>query len=199
MADKTQDSASKKSSGNGVRDLFDAFEQVARLYGDRAADLVRETDSVPLVRHYTQVVAEQIRQLGGVFDAARSSASDDTLRRVDELLRLTAAQQLASGANEAIAAVNSPAGLALSANPLLLIKKIIRRLAKALGINLPGLVDVILELIDELIGGQAEAVSPAAADQIHRGEIRFLEAQLHLERLIQLQERARREVDDNDH
>ena len=64
------------------------------------------------------------------------------------------------------------------------IKKIIRFLAEILGAQIPVLIDKLLELIDELAGNQAEQVSPKAAEQMHRAEVRFLEAQYHLERLV---------------
>lgn len=183
----------------GLTSLFKSFEQLARIYGERAADLALEQDSVPLVNHYSDVITEQIRQLGGTLRTAYRASGAETRQQVNDLLQMTAANSLASGAREAISAVRTPSSLALATNPLLLIKKIIRLLAKALGISLPKLVDALLELIDELFGGQAEATSRAAAEQVHRGEIRFLEAQLHLEKLTQIQERARRETDENDH
>jgi hypothetical protein len=164
------------------------FKELAAIYGEKAAALTPDVDSRPLVDHYTRVTQEQIDILSRQMMATYESASEELRAEVDQMLEMSAGVSLAAGAKGPMRGLRSVGAFAAAGPVLKLIKKIIRLLGEALGFTLPGVIDKFLELLDELFGEQAGAVSDAAAERSHRSEIRYMEAQYHLTRLVQLRE-----------
>lgn len=172
------------------------FQQLAAAYGERAMALAPDSESRPLVAHYTRVLQEQI---GAVSDQVRSmydGASDQIRSEVDQLLRMTGARTLVEGAMGPMDSMRSTAAF-LPMGPIFrLIKKILELVFEYLlkGVQLPFDIPIkkILELIDELFGEQATTVSDAAGERIHRSEVKFMELQYHMARVEQV-DRATRE------
>lgn len=181
--------------GGGTRDEreLEAFlggvRELAATYGERAMGLAAEPDTRPFVAHYTRVVQEQIGSLADQIVASVDDAPAEIRSQVDQILRMTAARTLVEGAMAPMKSMTSEAAFLPSGPLFRLIKKILDLildfLLKKIGLTLPFSKDKLLELIDELIGEQANSVSDAAGERIHVSEVRALELQTHLARLEQ--------------
>lgn len=111
-------------------------------------------------------------------------ASDE----VAELLEGLGAMALVDQLIETLDNATSPPDLAAVGVVLPIIKKIIRFVVLVTETK-PGFdLDKVLEFIDELATTIMDLVSPKGAEAMHRSEIRFLEAQVQLDRLAAVRE-----------
>lgn len=171
-----------------ARGYLREFRELAAIYGEKASSLAPDPDSRPLIDHYTRVVQEQISSLSRQVMETYEAASAELCSEVDDLLEMTAGRTLAAGAKGPMTTLRSLPAFAAAGPIFTLIKKILRLLVEKLGFSIPGVIDGLLELADEILGEQAGNVSEAAAERAHRSEIKYLEAQYHLTRLVQLKE-----------
>lgn len=116
--------------------------------------------------------------LDKAIDAAGAGAGE-----VQEALDSFGAGPLIEGLKAQSAAVTDPADLAAIGTVLPLIKKIIRFIVDLFQLQPRFDLEKVLEFIDELATTAMDFSSPKGAEAMHRAEVRFLEAQFHLDRL----------------
>lgn len=183
MAETKKASAEFATFLDGTRAVFAGF-------GSSAARLAGDAETTAIAEGLGTAIDEIFANLNRTLVAQYEAASDEVKGAVEAAVGLMAGNTLVASVGKTAGNVASSAALAGVGSVLPTIKKIIRFLAEILGAQIPVLIDKLLELIDELAGNQAEQVSPKAAEQMHRAEVRFLEAQYHLQRLVSVTESA---------
>jgi hypothetical protein len=166
---------------DGTREVFSGFgSSAARLAGDAESTAIAEGLGAAIDEIFDGLNATLVRQY--------EAASDEVKGAVDAAVSLMAGKTLVTNVGRTAGSLASASALAGVGSVLPTIKKIIRFLAEILGAQVPVVIDKLLELIDELAGNQAEQVSPKAAEQMHRAEVRYLEAQYRLDKLVSVRE-----------
>jgi hypothetical protein len=188
-----QEGAPPRAPGSRDRDgglggFLESFRELAAIYGEKAASLAPDADSRPLVDHYTKVIQQQIGTLSRRMMSTYEDASQELKAEVDQMLDMTAGRMLAEGAKGPMTTMRSLGAFAAAGPIFTLIKKILKLLAEKLGVSIPTAIEILLEIIDELLGEQAGSVWEGAAERAHRSEIKYLKAQYHLTRLVQLRD-----------
>jgi len=126
--------------------------------------------------------------------AAFAAAGFVSQTAVEEALDMFGANTLVEDLRKLIEEATTPEDLAAIGSLLPLVKKIIRFTFEVLKVPLPVDIDRILEFMDEIATGQIDQVSPKGAEKMHRAEIRYLEAQYHLDKLVRVKSVA---IDDD--
>lgn len=167
----------------GLEAFLTGFDRLVGLFGERAAVFAQDADSEPLARHYTDVLREQIGSISpALLDAYRQS-NDSVRREADELLRVSAAPSLVSGAASLLPQIGSLVGLSSLAAIFELIKKILGLLVEVLHVRfLDRWWKFISDVIDEIIEALTRLFSKTGARELHRQQVAYLETQFHLTR-----------------
>lgn len=130
-----------------------------------------------------EVLGKTINSSLGYLFENLSATVDAAGDEVAEILEALGAATLIEELQKALDTATGPPDLAAVGTVLPLVKKIIRFTVEISGVKLPFDLDKILEFIDELATTMMDLISPKGAEAMHRSEIRFLEAQVQLDRL----------------
>lgn len=175
-----------KPAVNPLDNYVAATGQLLTGFSTRAASLV-PAEAQPIVELLARTIGNSMSFLGKTIESALASggaAADE----IQEALDSFGAGELLEDLNKRLEEATTPADLAAIGTVLPLIKKIIRFIVDIFKLQLPLDLDKILEFIDELATTSIDFASPKGAEAMHRSEVRFLEAQFHLDRLGSLQE-----------
>lgn len=166
--------------------LLDGTERLMVGFADRTATFAAE-DGVNVGSLVSRVISASFKLLRKAIRAGLTgvgAVGDE----VEEILDALGADELVEGLNKALAEATSPADVAAVGTLLPLVKKILRFIVETFKVQLTFDLDKVLEFIDELATTAMDQVSPKGAEAMHRSEVRFLEAQYHLDRLAGLKE-----------
>lgn len=152
-------------------------------FGESAANLAAGFPAF-VARVLSKGLATLWEKVRDALAAAYGVAGEAAQEALEEALDMFGAHTLVEDLGKLLEEATTPEDLAAIGSLLPLVKKILRFTFEILKVPLPVDFDRILEFMDELATGQIEQVSPKGAEQMHRAEIRYLEAQYHLDKLV---------------
>lgn len=178
----TSNSKQKSTSANFERFL----KSTDALFVGFGASAARHSSGfqLPLVQGLLKSLGKTTRWILDTLRRGFGVAGQNTQIAVEEALDMFGAITLVEDLAKLVEEATTPEDLAAIGALLPLVKKIIRFTFEILKVPLPVDIDRILEFMDEIATGQIDQVSPKGAEKMHRAEIRYLEAQYHLDKLV---------------
>jgi hypothetical protein len=159
---------------NPFAELIAAFRELIVAYNDTAAQMLDDAgrgEEAELVRGITPALRRQADGLAAMVADGLAAADDASLGFAARTLAASGAGELASGGLAATrtAARGGPAALAALLQFIEPIKKILRLiLGKLLPESITKWINVVLDVIDNLLGNSAETVAPEAGTRVQR-------------------------------
>ncbi len=176
----------KETAPDPLDRLLDGTERLLVGFADRTASFGPDDgfNVGGLVSRVINASFQLVRKAIGAGLAGVGAIGDE----VEEILDALGADELVETLNKALEEATTPADVAAVGTLLPLVKKILRFIVETFKVQLSFDLDKVLEFIDELATTAMDQVSPKGAEAMHRSEVRFLEAQYHLDRLAAVKE-----------
>jgi hypothetical protein len=198
-----KDSKTQKPSGTQPNDrliqkFLSGFEELTNVCGLSVQRTVSDADTRALAEHFTSVLNKQVAQLSAFVLQSYEQASPTKRSEVDQLVERYAAVELVSGTAAIADNTTSLRGFKGLSDIILLIKKIIRFILNLIFKGqIPGWINDLIDLIDEIIGTLLGLFNFRLQREINQTEIDFLKAMFHLKRLNAV-EQSSTAFDEND-
>lgn len=182
-----------KQNKSLLQEFSELLEQIPNDFLKAALKNSEDEDHKAIINSFAPTLTNQFKELSLHLNEISSIAPKQKLVEAEKLLKMTSGIPLVQNLKLALPSIGSIIGKLGIAGIIEEIKKIIKFLLKLLHINLPGWVDELLILIDQIIhhimGGSSIKVMTALSQK----EQNYLAELTHFAKLQQ----ATKELDDN--
>lgn len=183
-----------KQNKSLLQEFSELLEQIPNDFLKEALKSSEDEDHKAIINSFAPTLTNQFRELGLHLNEISSTAPKQKLVEAEKLLRMTSAIPLVQNLKLALPSIGSIIGKLGIAGIIEEIKKIIKFLLSLLHINnLPGWVDELLILIDQIINHIMGGSSIKVMNALSQKEQNYLAELTHFAKLQQ----ATKELDDN--
>lgn len=181
MAEKTGNQTATEDDllSRFLRDL----EKLPRTITEGMLRQTENEDERMAIRSFATPMENQLSELAGFIRDRGRRVSAQQVQEANQVLRLSAAVTLVESGSGLAANLASPITKIALAGIVQMVKKIIKDLLPALGISLPGWLNVLLDLIDEVLNRLLSVGSPQLASILSKMERDYLAELTQLSRL----------------
>lgn len=163
---------------------------------DALLKYARDEDERNVINMYTPALKNQFKELSSYISQQSTRASGRAMENVEQFLKISSPNLLMSSVGIALPSIQSIVGKLGIGGLIQEIKKILKKVLGLIGVRLPDWIDGLLTLIDEIINILLGGESPKMRNALSEMEQNYLAELTQLSKL----EKATRELnsDEND-
>ncbi len=191
-------STETKNQGNRLDEFLNEFQSLTANITKQALTYADDEDEKAVISAFSPTVINQVRELNGFIRENVGKASRQQLSEVDQALQVTAGASLTKNAKSIFPSLGSVVGKLGLSRIIKEIKKIIRIILDALGIQLPSWIDALLNIIDEIFDAIFSAGSSKLATTMSIQEQNYLAELTQLAKLQQANQFRYQDSDDDE-
>lgn len=178
-------STDSKKSTETVQTFLSNFSNLITNTTEQSIKLAQDEDEKAVIKAFAPTLIEEVNQLNSFILQYFKKSSLQQKAEIDQVIQISSGISLTENAKSIFPSLGSIIGKLGLSRIVKEIKKIIRMILDALGINLPKWLDAVLNLIDEILDAIFGAGSSKLATILSIQEQNYLSELTHLAKLQQ--------------